>query len=106
MNQTNFWNNGHEPGRPTPGRRRGDTNDSQTLATLPVYITAEHLKVETILPPASTFSRVMARLLAAMKPKLTKQAVKQEQEAIATWEDEGGKAAAKPAKNPAVDRRV
>jgi hypothetical protein len=95
MNRITFWNNDHESGRPIPGRRSGDTTDSQTLDTLPVYVTAEQLEVKTLLAPASRLSRFKARLQAALKPTMSKQAIKQEKEALGTWEDEGGKAAVK-----------
>jgi len=106
MNPIHLWNNGREPGRPIPGRRRGDTTDFQTLDTQPAYIGADKLEMQTLFAPASTLSRLGSRLLAAIKPKSTKQAIKQEKEAIATWEDEGGKAAVKSTQSSGADRGV
>ena len=73
------------------------SNPADDGATQPVKVIAEKLEVEKLLAPASPFERVAARVGQVLKPARSKKEIKQQKEALSTWEDEGG-----PAAPPAV----
>jgi hypothetical protein len=73
------------------------------LNTPTVYVSAQKLAVHELLRPASAFARVKARIVTATKSGTSKKDVKQQKEALNTWEDEGGTTAAgKPKNNDTV----
>jgi hypothetical protein len=73
------------------------------LDTPPVDVSAEKVAVHELLRPASAFARLKARIVTATKSGTSKKDVKQQKEALNTWEDEGGTTAAnKPKSNDTV----
>jgi hypothetical protein len=97
MDRTNVENNSSKAKRQIVDS--SSTNGAKSnVADAPAKLSAEQLEVRKSFSPAAPLERVAARVVAATKPKMNKKEVKQEKEALSTWEDEGGTAATGPAK--------
>jgi hypothetical protein len=68
------------------------------LGARPAYMSPDDLEVQKHFRPASALARMTARFVAATKPGMSKKEIKQQVEALSTWEDEGGTAAATKSK--------